>query len=56
MTLRDLQYATQDLIDSGAVKDTDEVAVRVMADKVCLYVQTEDEMVHLATLTDCFMD
>ena len=50
MTLRDLQYATQDLIDCGASKDTDEVVAKVMQDKVCLYVQTDDELEHLATL------
>lgn len=50
MTLRDLQYATQDLIDSGAVEDTDEIVARVMPNNVRLYVQTEDELEYLATL------
>ena len=50
MTLRDLQYATQDLIDCGASKDTDEVVAKVMQEKVCLYVQTDDGLEYLATL------
>lgn len=52
MTLRDLQYATQDLIDSGAVKDNEKVVAKVMKNKICLYVQTEEgEMEHLATIS-----
>ena len=50
MTLRELQYATQDLIDCGAAKDTDELFVKVNSDNFAVYVRTEDNIEHLATI------
>lgn len=52
MTLRDLQYAIQDLIDRGAAKDTDEVAaVRWGERKVNLYAKTADGAIYIASVS-----
>lgn len=52
MTLRDLQYATQDLIDCGASKDTDEVVAKAAFDGVRLYVRlgNADETAYIGRL------
>ena len=50
MTVRELQYATQDLIDCGASKDTDELFVKVDSDNVRIYVRTQGDAELLAIL------